>query len=60
MAVIILSKDAEQNIEVSLHFGKGRTGAVETKTLHAPAPHSRGVASRGLPNLGVFRTASTR
>jgi hypothetical protein len=41
VAVIILNKDAEQNIEVSLHFGKGRTGAVETKTLNAPALDSR-------------------
>jgi len=43
VAVIILNKDAEQNVEVSLDFGTGRTGAVETKTLHAPALDSRGV-----------------
>ena len=41
IAVIILNKDAEQNVEVSLDFGKGKTGAVETKTLHAPALDSR-------------------
>jgi hypothetical protein len=41
VAVIILNKDAEQNLEVSLDFGKGKTGAVETKTLRAPALDSR-------------------
>lgn len=40
-AVIILNKDAEQNVEVNLDFGRGRTGAVEIKTLHAPALDSR-------------------
>jgi hypothetical protein len=43
VAVIILNKDAEQNVEVSLDVGTGRTGAVETKTLHAPALDSREV-----------------
>jgi hypothetical protein len=41
VAVIILNKDAEQKIEVSLDFGTGKTGAVETKILHAPALDSR-------------------
>jgi hypothetical protein len=41
VAVVILNKDAEQNVEVSLEFGRGRRGAVETKTLHAPALDSR-------------------
>jgi len=41
VAVIILNKDAEQDVEVKLNFGTGRTGAVETKTLHAPALDSR-------------------
>jgi hypothetical protein len=41
VAVIILNKDAEQNLEVTLDFGTGRTGTLETKTLHAPALDSR-------------------
>jgi hypothetical protein len=41
VAVIILNKDAGQDVEVSLDFGKGRTGTVETDTLHAPAIDSR-------------------
>lgn len=40
-AVIILNKDADRDVEVSLDFGKGRTGRVETKALHAPALDSR-------------------
>jgi hypothetical protein len=35
VAVIILNKDADQNVQVTLDFGTGRTGTVETKTLHA-------------------------
>jgi hypothetical protein len=41
VAVIILNKDAEQNLEVTLDFGTVRTGTLETKTLHAPALDSR-------------------
>ncbi len=41
VALIILNKDAEQNVEVDLNFGDRRTGAVEIKTLHAPALDSR-------------------
>jgi hypothetical protein len=41
LAVIILNKDAEQNVEVSLDFGTRKTAAVETKTLHAPALDTR-------------------
>jgi hypothetical protein len=41
VAVIILNKDAEQNVQVTLDFGTGRTGTVDTKTLHAPALDSR-------------------
>jgi hypothetical protein len=41
MAAIILNKDAEQNVEVSVDFGTGRRGVVDIKTLHAPALDSR-------------------
>jgi hypothetical protein len=41
--VIILNKDAEQNLEVSLDLGARRSGTVRTKTLHAPALDSRDV-----------------
>jgi hypothetical protein len=41
LAVIILNKDAGQNVQVTLDFGTGRTGKVEIKILHAPALDSR-------------------
>jgi hypothetical protein len=41
LAVIILNKDARQNVQVTLDFGTGRTGTVETKILHAPSLDSR-------------------
>jgi hypothetical protein len=41
VAVIILNKDAEQNLQVTLDFGTGRKGTVQTNTLHAPALDSR-------------------
>jgi len=41
VAVIILNKDAEQSVQVTLDFGRGRTGTLETKILHAPTLDSR-------------------
>jgi hypothetical protein len=41
VSVIILNKNAQQNAQVTLDFGTGRTGTVETKTLQAPALDSR-------------------
>jgi hypothetical protein len=40
-SVIILNKDSERDLVLSLDFGDGRTGEVETETLHAPALDSR-------------------
>jgi len=41
IAVIILNKDAEKDVEVTLDFGKGRGGEVKTESLHAPSLESR-------------------
>jgi hypothetical protein len=41
IAVIILNKDAEKDVDVTLDFGKGRGGEVETELLHAPSLESR-------------------
>jgi len=41
VGVIILNKDADRDVEVNLDFGQGKTGKVETRTLHAPALDSR-------------------
>jgi hypothetical protein len=40
-SVIILNKDSEKDLVLILDFGTGRTGKVETETLHAPALESR-------------------
>jgi hypothetical protein len=40
-SVIILNKDVEKDVEVSLDFGRGAKGAVEIETLHASALESR-------------------
>jgi hypothetical protein len=39
-SVIVLNKDAA-DLELELDFGRGRSGAVEIETLHAPALDSR-------------------
>ena len=43
IAIIILNKDTEKDVEVDLDFGEGRTGAVESETMHATALDSREV-----------------
>lgn len=40
-AVVILNKDAERDLELTLDFGASRGGAVETETLRAPALDAR-------------------
>jgi hypothetical protein len=54
-AVIILNKDAGQNVEVTLDFGTGGTGSVEIKTLHAPALDSREAHITQSSELGHLR-----
>jgi hypothetical protein len=40
-SLIILNKDSDKDLVLNLDFGTGRTGEVETETLHAPALDSR-------------------
>jgi hypothetical protein len=40
-SVIILNKDADKALELTVDFGAGKAGEVETETLHAPALDSR-------------------
>jgi hypothetical protein len=40
-AVVILNKDAERDLELTLDFGAATNGTVETETLHAPAIETR-------------------
>ena len=41
MSVVILNKDAERDLELTLDFGAGKHGAVEIETLRAPALDAR-------------------
>ncbi len=41
VAVVILNKDAERDIELTVAFGTRRRGAVDTEILHAPTLESR-------------------
>jgi hypothetical protein len=41
VSVIILNKDADKDFDLTLDFGAGRSGVVETEMLHAPALDSR-------------------
>ncbi len=40
-SVIVLNKDSEKDLALTLDFGTGSAGEVETETLHAPALDSR-------------------
>jgi hypothetical protein len=55
VGVIILNKDAEQNLEVTLDFGPGKTGEVQIKTLHAPALDSREAHITPSPERGRLK-----
>jgi hypothetical protein len=41
IAVIVLNKDAGNDLSLHLDFGAGKTGAIAVETLHAPAIDSR-------------------
>lgn len=40
-SVILLNKDLERDVEVTLHFVAGKKGSIAVETLHAPAADSR-------------------
>jgi hypothetical protein len=65
VSVIILNKDAEQNIEVSLNFRAEGRGLVEMTRLHAPTLDSREAhiteeAERGRLQHGEFKVTVPR
>jgi len=41
ISVIILNKDDERDLDLTLNFGSGKSGAISVETLHAPALDSR-------------------
>ncbi len=40
-SIIILNKDADKDLDLTVDFGTGKAGHVETETLHAPGLDSR-------------------
>jgi hypothetical protein len=59
VAIIILNKDAEKDVEISVDFGKGRIGEVETETMHAAALDSREAHITRSPQPVRLQEAST-
>ena len=51
VALIVLNKDAEKDLDMAVDFGPGKAGDVEIETLRAPALDSREtrIAARGKP-----------
>ena len=41
ISVIILNKDADRDLDLTVNFGSGKSGTVAIETLHAPAIDSR-------------------
>jgi hypothetical protein len=54
-AVVILNKDADRDLELTLDFGGARRGAVETGTLHAPALDAREAHITREPKQGALK-----
>jgi hypothetical protein len=62
VSVIILNKDAAQDLDLSVDFGSGASGKVEIESLHAPALESRearitGSAAHGVLKQGKYTVA---
>jgi hypothetical protein len=55
VAVVILNKDAERDLDVVLDFGSGRPGTVDTERLQAPALDAREAHVTREPKSGVLR-----
>ncbi|HZD48835.1 MAG TPA: hypothetical protein VE178_08815 [Silvibacterium sp.] len=50
--IVILNKDAKQDLDTTLDFGSGKTGLLETEILAGPALDSRVTAITQLPKPG--------
>ena len=54
-SVVILNKDAQKDLDLTLDFGTAKAGGVETETLHAPALDSREAYITRLARIGRLR-----
>ena len=55
LSVVVLNKDAAQDVELNLDFGAGKSGAVESETLNAPALDSREAHITRSPKTGRLK-----
>ena len=55
VSVIILNKDAQQDLKLTLDFGSGKSGEAEIETLTAPALDSREARFAHSPKTGRVR-----
>jgi len=60
VAVIVLNKDADQELKLNLHFGTDRTGAIEVKTLQASSLDSRETRITRSANAGRLHDGKYR
>ena len=65
VSVILLNKDAEKDLALTVDFGAGKSGTIEMETLHAPALDSREAhitrsAQRGQLKLGKYTASVPR
>jgi hypothetical protein len=55
ISVVVLNKDPEHDLELTLDFGADRGSAVEMEALHAPALDSREAHITRGPSLGTLQ-----
>jgi hypothetical protein len=54
-SVVVLNKDSERNLELTLDFGNDRSGAVEVELLHAPTLDARETQITREQSLGALK-----
>jgi hypothetical protein len=55
ISVVVINKDQEHDLELTLDFGADRRSAVEIETLHAPALDAREASITREPSLGALQ-----
>jgi Glycosyl hydrolase family 30 beta sandwich domain len=55
ISVVVLNKDPERDLALTLDFGADRSGAVEMEVLHAPALDAREAHITREPNRGALK-----
>jgi hypothetical protein len=55
ISVVVLNKDPERDLELTLDFGTDRSSAVEMEVLHAPVLDARETHITREPNLGALK-----